>query len=178
MPSNNYNSEESWVYSSVIIIDMFHCTAQTFSTGMAKIVLLSLLWCLVEVHSQTEYPHVSFMGETLPNHSYVDLTQVGNDDSDPGNVVRCHTDLLTCCSNHGDWYSPEGDELSEDGDIYVVHSVQEISLHRSNHSYPPPPPSGIYHCDIPVNGDDDSVRESVYIGLYSSGGKELDVYKY
>ena len=43
-------------------------------------VLLCLqLWSLVEVHSQTEFPYVSFMGETLPNHSYVDLTLVGED---------------------------------------------------------------------------------------------------
>ena len=64
------------------------------------ILLLSLLWSLMEVHSQTEYPYVAFMGVNLPNHAYVDLTLVGNDRiSDPGNTVRCHTDLTTCCSS-------------------------------------------------------------------------------
>ena len=47
--------------------------------------VLLLLWSLVEVHSQTA-PYVSFMGENLPNHSYVDLTLVGTDNSDPGNT--------------------------------------------------------------------------------------------
>ena len=38
-------------------------------------VLLFLLWSLVEVHSQTPpAPYLTFMGETLPDHSYVDLS--------------------------------------------------------------------------------------------------------
>ena len=77
--------------------------------------VLFLLWSLVEVHSLTA-PYVSFMGENLANHSYVDLTLVGTDTSDPGNNVRCHTDLSTCCSysqgiHRGDWYLPDGDRL-------------------------------------------------------------------
>ena len=63
---------------------------------MLFLLLLSLFWSLVEVHSQTEYPYVSFMGE---NHSYVDLTLVGTDNTDgTGNTVRCTTDLNNCCS--------------------------------------------------------------------------------
>ena len=59
---------------------------------------------------------VSFMGENLTNHSYVDLTLVGTDTSDPGNTVRCHTDLPTHCTNvqikhRGDWYFPNGTRL-------------------------------------------------------------------
>ena len=67
---------------------------------MSVLVLLCLLlWSLVEVHSQTEFPYVSFMGETLPSHSYVDLNEVG----DPSQIasdasVQCHTDLSSCCS--------------------------------------------------------------------------------
>ena len=59
-----------------------------------SVLLCLLLWSLVEVHSQTEFPYVSFRGETLPNH--VDLTLVGEDSyGDPGSTVRCHTDLNT-----------------------------------------------------------------------------------
>ena len=78
--------------------------------------LLSLLCFLVEVHSETEYPYVSFMGEILPNHAFVDLTTVGEDSSNPDNTVNCHTDLETCCtgyqgSHRGDWYFPAGGAL-------------------------------------------------------------------
>jgi len=60
-------------------------------------VLLCLLSALVEVHSQT-VPYISFMGTNLPNHSYVNLTLVG-DAMDGSDSVHCHTDLSTCCNN-------------------------------------------------------------------------------
>ena len=64
-----------------------------------SVLLCLLLVSLMEVHSQTEFPYVSFMGETLPNHSYVDLNEVG----DPSHIAsdaseQCHTDLSSCCS--------------------------------------------------------------------------------
>ena len=147
-----------------------------------QLLLLSLLWSLVEVHSQTEYPYVSFMGENLPNHSYVDLTLVGTDDSDPGNTVRCHTDMTTCCRStqgihRGHWYFPTGDRLqiaSPELDIFEWRSSQRVTLCRRNNAMSP---SGIYRCDIAtvaVHDDNDpSVRETVYVGLYASGGNEL-----
>ena len=81
---------------------------------MRVVCLLSLLWSLVEVHSQT-FPYVSFNGQTLANHSYVDLSLVGNDGSG-SDSVQCHTDLSTCCSSNqgphrGDWYFPNGTRL-------------------------------------------------------------------
>ena len=148
-----------------------------------QLLLLSLLWSLVEVHSQTEYPYVSFMGENLPNHSYVDLTQVGTDGihSDPGNTMRCHTDLSSCCSSsqgihRGDWYFPDETKLqlaSPELDIFERHVAQRVTIRRRNNAMGP---SGIYRCDIPtvpVHDDSDlSVRETVYVGLYASGGNE------
>ena len=146
--------------------------------------LVVLLWSLVEVQSQPVAPYVSFMGENLPNHSYVDLTLVGTDNSDPGdNIVRCHTDLSTCCdSSRGDhrghWYFPDGSRLESSslgGDIYKTRGNMRVNLRRRNNAMSP---SGIYCCDIAtvaVHDDDDlSVRETVYVGLYASGGNILD----
>ena len=138
--------------------------------------LLCLLWSLVEVHSQT-VPYVSFMGYNLPNHSYVDLTLVGTDGSDPGNTVRCNTDLSTCCSGNqgihrGDWYFPDEDEVplpSSGDDIVEARDAQQIALRRRNNAMGP---SGIYRCDIAtvaVHDDIDiTVRETVYVGLLST----------
>ena len=77
--------------------------------GKCIVVVLVLILSLVEVHSQT-VPYVSFMGVNLSNHAYVDLTTVGENISDPGNIVRCHTDLTSCCSgpqgiHRGSWFS-------------------------------------------------------------------------
>ena len=78
-----------------------------------SVLLCLLLWSLVEVHSQTEFPYVTFMGETLANHSYVKLTEVGT--SSGTDTVRCITDLTSCCgggrSHRGDWYFPNGTRL-------------------------------------------------------------------
>ena len=137
--------------------------------------LLNFLCFLVEVHTQTA-PYVSFMGEILLNHAYVDLTLVGNDITDPGNTVRCHTDLSTCCTSsqgihRGDWYFPNGSVLAGGGgggDIYKRRGPQRVELHRSNNATSP---SGVYRCDIEtVSVSDKNVNtingESVYVGLY------------
>ena len=149
----------------------------------AIILLLSLLCSLVEeVHYQT-VPYVSFMGENLPNHAYVDLTLVGEDTHDPGNTVRCHTDLETCCTGYwgihrGEWYFPDGSALAGaggGGDIYKSRGRQVVTLRRRNDAMSP---SGIYRCEIEtfvVNDDDVNTifGETVYVGLYPpSGGKQ------
>ena len=133
--------------------------------------LCLLLWSDVEVHSHT-VPYVSFMGETLANHGYVDLTLVGNPELDPGDhSVQCHTDLDTCCysaqgSHHGDWYFPDGTRLPfpGQGDITEARRNQRVGIRRNNSTNSP---SGIYRCDIPTDAthheSDISVRESVCI---------------
>ena len=133
-----------------------------------------LSWSLVEVHSQT-IPYVSFMGQTLVNHSYVDLRLVGRPDSQvPGPSVECHTDLITCCSSYdgihrGDWYFPNGARLlfPQGTGIYETRDTQRVDLRRNPNFLG----SGIYHCDIAVrDGNDTVVKDKVYVGLYGSDG--------
>ena len=63
---------------------------------LVLLVLLGLFWSLV--YCQT-FPYVSFMAQTLANHSFVDLSLVGRPDIDGGGEgVQCITDLRTCCS--------------------------------------------------------------------------------
>ena len=62
---------------------------------LGVVISLNLLWCLVEVNSQT-FPYVSFLGQTLANHSYVNFSLVGPL-SNGSDSVQCHTDLTTCC---------------------------------------------------------------------------------
>ena len=138
---------------------------------------LSLLWSLVEVSSQLTFPYVSFMGQTLANHSYVDLSLVGHDSSG-SDSVQCHTDLNTCCNNtqgvhRGDWYFPNGNRLPfpGSGDIFESRGAQRVDIRHRNSATSP---VGIYRCDIPtiaVNDDDStSVRDTIYVGLYTASG--------
>ena len=132
-------------------------------------VVFTIIWSLV--HCQQTYPYVSFMGQILINHSYVDLSLVGSA-SDGSDSVRCHTDLNTCCSgsqgpHRGDWYFPNGTRLQFSGDIYEGRGAQRVDLRRTTATGP----TGIYCCDIStddVHDDTDmSKRVTVYVGLYS-----------
>ena len=135
--------------------------------------LLCLLSALVEVHSLTA-PYITFMGNNMPNHSYVDLTTVGID-LNYADAVQCHTDLITCCSSsqgpdHGDWYFPNGNRLpfSGFGNVYEGRSDRLVGLrYRGSLGT-----SGIYRCDIETNAVNNiSGNETVYVGLYISGGE-------
>ena len=140
---------------------------------VALLLLLGLL-CWPLVNSQT-FPYVSFMGQTLANHSYVDLSLVGDDYY--SDSVQCITDLQTCCSHsqgphRGDWYFPDGTTrlpFSGGGDIFESRGPQRVSLHHRNNAYSP---SGVYRCSIGTNAVHghhyNSERESVFVGLYGN----------
>ena len=144
--------------------------------------LLSLHWSLVD--SQAEFPYVSFRGESLPNHGYVDLSLVGDPETSTssGDAVQCHTDI-PCCRGDihtGNWHFPDGERVPFASDMTAgIHSqrtAQRVDLRRRKKSLSP---SGIYRCSIQVNGDDNIPgRERVYVGIYGSGGKNLRIHGY
>ena len=145
---------------------------------MAKTIIL-LFVLVAEVQSKT-LPYVSFNGQTLVNHSFVDLNLVGSDSSG-SDSVQCHTDLSTCCTeaqgiHRGDWYYPSSQKLYsiDFHDVYEVRGVQRVDLRQY---YSVLYPRGIYRCDIPTvavhHPTDNSVRDTVYVGLYTSGGEYI-----
>ena len=129
---------------------------------------------------QCAVPYISFKGEILADHGYVDLNLVGEDFN-----LECHTDLGSCCTSaeglhRGDWHFPNGNRPSSvnfSNDIlYQSRSEQTIHLNRRNDASGP---SGIYRCDVPTNAvhdNDTSMRESVYVGVYSTGGNASQPY--
>ena len=141
-----------------------------------------VVWILLYLISQVcycegeEFPHVSFNGMVLANHSYVNLLLVNNTES---GSVQCHTDLGTCCratsgGHRGDWFFPNRSVLgfrgSSDDDIVEVRGPQRVDLRRRNNGSA----SGIYHCSIATHATyyyDDTLRDHVYVGLYDSGGQ-------
>ena len=121
-----------------------------------------------------------FMSQTLANHSSVNLSQVGRPDIyDGGESVQCITDLTTCCSgtegfHRGDWYFPDGTRLpfaTPNIDTYEAREAQRVDIRRRNSVNSP---VGIYRCGIPTiavyNVTDISVRDTVYVGLYTASG--------
>ena len=117
------------------------------------------------------------MGGHLANHSYLDLSQVGTA-TNGQDSVKCHTDLSGCCSPtegayRGDWFFPIGDRLEFNDHLSVYESRGDRRVDLRKNSGGGSAVSGIYRCDIPTNAvrsSDSSVRDTVYIGLYTSGG--------
>ena len=136
-------------------------------------VVISLLWCLVGVNSQT-FPYVSFLGQSLANHSYVDLSLVGLL-SNGSDSVQCHTDLTTCCikkqgTHRGDWYLPNGTRLPfGPAAIHESRGKKRVDLRLWSSVTPP---TGMYHCDITTidNEATQPTRKRVYVGLYANHG--------
>ena len=136
--------------------------------------LLCLLSALLEVHSQTA-PYLTFMGNSIPNHSYVDFNTVGILNTDG---VQCHTDLSTCCSrtegpDRGDWYFSNGNKLPFNtaftNPVLYERRVSQlvfVSYIGKNGI------SGIYRCDIEtIAVNNNSGNVSLFVGLYASGGE-------
>ena len=155
----------------VIIINNNNNNTPTVVMRVIAPLLLCLLSALVEVHSQTA-PYLTFLGNNIPNHGYVDLNTVGSD-SGNAHAVVCHTDLLTCCSpaqgpDRGDWYFPNGNRLQFSGSVYERRSARVVVLRYTGSGGI----SGIYRCDIEtiaVNNNDG--HETMFVGLYTSGGE-------
>ena len=110
----------------------------------------------------------------------MNLSTVGSA-SDNSDSVVCHTDLSTCCSgseggHRGDWYFPNGTVLPFAGDSVPIgegRSPQRVVIRRTTATGS----TGIYRCDIPTNAvhddTDQSVRDTVYVGLYPADGGKL-----
>ena len=149
---------------------------------ISTLLVFPFLWSLTLY--QHTVPYLSFMGQTLANHSYVDISQVRNDSS--GNdSVQCHSDLSTCCrgaygSHRGDWYFPNGDTLPfpesyNPPPIFESHQAQRVGLRHNSGTEK----TGIYRCDIETAAvHDNGMRETVYVGLYTSDrGRRQSVYR-
>ena len=145
---------------------------------ITKVLCLLIFACVHTLLAQ-KFPYVSFNGQTLANHSYVNLSLVGSDISG-SDSVQCITDLGTCCTSNqggyrGDWYFPDGTRLPFSGDISEHRGVKRVELRHTNSGI-----DGIYRCDIPTNAvrddSDISVQEMVYVGLYLNGGEQSSTF--
>ena len=130
---------------------------------MMLLAMLSLFWCLVEVHSTPVTPYLSFMDNNLTNHSYVKLTTL--------ETLECNSVLRNCCNGtlKGNWYFPNGSELTFPGggdDIYQSRGKHKVVLLRRN-NITANSATGLYRCYIPY---EPTVFETFYVGLYTNGG--------
>ena len=109
---------------------------------------------------------------------------------DNSDSVVCHTDLNTCCSggqngqgpHRGSWYFPAGTMLpfaSSSVPIGLGRTAQIAVIRRTGGATEP---TGIYRCRIATNAvhddTDESVGETVYVGLYPDDGMYILKFAY
>ena len=126
---------------------------------------LTLLWSLVEVHSQTSTPYITSRGQNLSNHSYVEFSEVGRA-RNGSDSVRCRSELVMCCGEaqgdfHGDWFFPSGERLPFPGlgDPFESRRPQAVYLRRTTALTP----SGLYRCDIAFDASEPSAFQTFYV---------------
>ena len=137
---------------------------------MALVSLLLLSVCLAEIHCQTTFPYVSFLGHTLANHSYVDLSLV-RDYYDGSDSVQCRTDLRLIVET-GTILTDQEFNFQElrifTRVVNIVFVLDKLPPHFLGYITVvfQPIPTVTVHSDVDI-----SVRESVFVGLYGSGGE-------
>ena len=156
--------------------------------SMAPLLFILQFWS-VNVNCQADLvaPYVTLEGSVLQNHSYINFSQIGNSISDG---VQCHTDLTTCCnssygSHGGRWHSyATADTLNNhpggNNPLYQREFYQGLAILSDPQSQSSDYLNRLHRCDIDTNASTDggrndtnvSLRESVYVGIYTTGGYE------
>lgn len=126
---------------------------------------------------QTVFPHISFMGETLRNNTYINiLDHYGN--------ISCITEVGTCPRNKEGfpaaraWLLPNGTELNENTrktfsgfDVYPEYANCLLDLKFKDRN--DPVVSGVYEC---VSLEKEiRPRESSYVGVYNDQRKGITI---
>ena len=149
--------------------DVLTVTQPTVYRTMGKALLFTaaILAVLMCAQCQTEipYPRFEFMGEPLPNNSYINRGGIyeGSD------ALMCVTDYAACCSDPliGEWYDFEGMQVHQGLDsattLYVTRGVGVVRLHRITGGR-----SALWRCDIP-NSDGDLQSLYIFTGIDYTG---------
>ena len=113
--------------------------------------------------------HLSLRNKLIPNNSYVVMDDFGSTDD---TALLCHTNEPSRRNSEGDWFAPNGTKVSNYTDS-MPRDVPGFGRTRGPHvvrlkrSSDGTPPEGMYKC---VVRDTRSIRQTVYVGIYSLNG--------
>ena len=115
--------------------------------------------------------YLSLNDDIIPNHGYVVISDIGSTDD---TALICHTNHpatqnMGYTNSGGEWVAPNGNDVNPGGTAVPGFRRNRgpmiVRLLRTTAT--DPPSEGIYHCLV----EDDTVTEqTVYVGLYNSGG--------
>ena len=129
-------------------------------------VLVSLLWSFANANVGT-FPYITFVGQTLPNNSYISFSRLESGGFNNGNGIICHTDAIFCCSSTlAKWISPNGSDVEQDGVLESIKLNKRVKLQQGTVSGNIP--TGVYQCNITISG---GTTGTANVGLYDTEGK-------
>ena len=116
--------------------------------------------------------YLTLNGDYIPNHGYVMISDIGSNND---TALICNTNNVTTHVQNRDWFAPDRSAVGNQGDGDVAGFVRNkapmmVRLHRNTTTGTPF--EGIYYC---VVEDDAFTYQTVYVGLYNSGGGTLGV---
>ena len=110
--------------------------------------------------------YLSLNNSYIPNHGYVVISDIGT--SNDG-ALLCNTNYIPDSGyNGGNWYAPDGTHVRNVGGVPGFRRNRDpgvVRLIRRTDTVIPA--EGIYRCTVQ---DDSTEVQSVYVGLYNSGG--------
>ena len=110
--------------------------------------------------------YLSLNGDNILNHGYVVISDIGTTE---GTALLCNTNYLPDGGGNsgGNWYAPNGARVSGfDFDVPGFGRNRGPGLVRLIRTTGTPT-EGIYRCEVQ---DDTTQQQTVYVGLYNSGG--------
>ena len=161
--------------NSHLIIATHFFSHFTFASGLFHNIVL--LFLHISILSGVT---LSLNGSYIPNHGYVAISDIGDSDDDSvGTALICHTNRIANFSvsyseerkrfhSGGNWHAPNGTIVGDLDESTVPGFKRDrrpmmVRLHRNTGT----PSEGIYYC---VVEDDTFTEQTVYVGLYNSGG--------
>ena len=108
--------------------------------------------------------YLSLNGEVIPNHGYVEITNIGSSDI---TALLCHTNRPPppgSINSGGDWFAPNGTRVHRTNVPGFERNRDPMLMRLRRNSGTPD--EGIYQC---IMYDATDTPQTVYVGLYNTG---------
>ena len=126
--------------------------------------------CAIIVRPHCAGVYLSLNDKIIPNHGYVVISDIGSTDD---TALICHNNRpATLISNNipnsgGDWFAPDETRVNGTNVAGFRRNKGPMMVRLLRNSATDPSSQGIYYCLVE---NDALTEESVYVGLYNSGG--------
>ena len=111
---------------------------------------------------------LSLNGVVIPNHGYVNISDIGTDDA----ALLCHTTYPGIHESEGNWSAPDGTRVFVDNVPGFNRSIGPMAV-RLNKISGTGQPEGIYKCAMKEN--ENATPQDIYVGLYHTAGNYVQI---